>query len=139
MTIQERAGRNDRTRRDSSESDDRRRRRAHASGERASEAERDGRSSGTEQRRTRLSAEKAAERGVRYITRFTGKEPETVTQIARSDAGWVVGVEVVEDRRIPSSSDILAIYEVRIDREGEVDGYRRTARYSRGRGNTEGQ
>lgn len=140
MTIQERTARDDRARRESGESDDRRRRHArNSSSERAAEAEHDSRDRGTRQRRTRLSAEQAADRGARYIARFTGKEPETVTQIARSDSGWLVGIEVVEDRRIPSSSDILAVYEVQIDRDGEVDSYQRSARYSRGRGSAEGR
>lgn len=140
MTMQERPARGDRARQDSGESNDRRRRHAQTGGgERAPGAERDGRDGGARQRRPRMSAEQAADRGVRYIARFTSKEPETVTQIARSDSGWLVGVEVVEDRRIPSSSDILAVYEVQIDRDGEVDGYRRCARYSRGRGSSEGR
>ena len=89
--------------------------------------------------RSRMAAEQAAERGIRYIARFTGKEPETVTTVTPSDGGWTVGVEVVEDRRIPSSSDILAVYEADIDADGEIASYRRRTRYSRGRGSTEGQ
>jgi hypothetical protein len=46
--------------------------------------------------------------------------------------GWVVEFEVVEDRRIPSSSDVLALYEVEVDADGELLGFRRTRRYLRG-------
>ena len=46
----------------------------------------------------------------------------------------MVGVEVVEDRRIPSSADILATYHATIDAEGELVAYRRLRRYTRGRG-----
>jgi hypothetical protein len=41
---------------------------------------------------------------------------------------------VVEDRRIPSSADILATYESTVDPDGELMSFRRVKRYSRGRG-----
>jgi hypothetical protein len=56
-----------------------------------------------------------------------------MTSIQLTDAdGWVVEFEVVEDRRIPSSADILALYEVELDSDGELLGFRRTRRYLRG-------
>jgi Gas vesicle synthesis protein GvpO len=81
-----------------------------------------------------LSAARAARAGLRQIAELTGKNPEGVTGVEPADGGWVVGVEVVEDRRIPSSADILAIYEADVDSEGELASYRRVRRYSRGRG-----
>jgi hypothetical protein len=87
---------------------------------------------------TSMPAEEAAGRCARYIARLTGKDPETVTAVTRSETGWTVGVEVVEDRRVPSSSDVLASYEAEIDADGEIAGYRRVSRYLRGSGGTEG-
>jgi hypothetical protein len=75
---------------------------------------------------------------LRQITELTGKEPEGVTGVERGDDGWVVGVEVVEDRRVPSSTDILATYEIELDMDGELMSYRRVRRYPRGRGDDEG-
>ena len=46
--------------------------------------------------------------------------------------GWVVEFEVIEERRIPSSADILAIYEVELDPDGEMLAFHRTRRYHRG-------
>jgi hypothetical protein len=43
----------------------------------------------------------------------------------------VVVVEVVEDRRIPSSGDVLALYEADLDTEGNLMSYRRKGRYRR--------
>jgi hypothetical protein len=86
-------------------------------------------------RRSRgLSAARAARAGLHQIAELTGKKPEGVTGVTPADDGWVVGVEVVEDRRIPSSADILAIYEADVDDEGELASYRRVRRYSRGSG-----
>jgi hypothetical protein len=82
----------------------------------------------------RIPAPAAARAGLRQIVELTGKEPEGVTAVQPADDGWVVGVEVVEDRRIPSSSDILSIYQAGIDADGNLTSYRRIRRYARGRG-----
>jgi hypothetical protein len=82
----------------------------------------------------RMSAAEAGREGLEQITELTGKDPESVTGVKRSEDGWVVTVEVIEDRRIPSSTDILATYEAELDNDGELLSYRRVRRYSRGRG-----
>ncbi|HEX9040716.1 MAG TPA: gas vesicle protein [Trebonia sp.] len=82
----------------------------------------------------RLSAAQAGRAGLRQITELTGKQPEGVTGVRRSEDGWLVTVEVVEDRRIPSSTDILSTYETEVDGDGELMAYRRVRRYSRGHG-----
>jgi hypothetical protein len=83
-----------------------------------------------------LNAAEAAQAGLRQIGELTGKQPEGVTGVEPTDDGWVAGVEVVEDRRIPSSADILAIYEIEFDLSGELLSYRRLRRYARGRGSS---
>jgi hypothetical protein len=65
---------------------------------------------------------------------LTAKEPEGVTSVRPAENGWVVGVEVVVERRIPSSADLLALYEAQLDPDGALTSYRRMRRYSRGRG-----
>jgi hypothetical protein len=74
----------------------------------------------------------AARRAVREIAHLLGRKPETVVSIERRDDGWEVGVEVVETHRIPDTTDILAVYEVQLDSDGELRSYRRTRRYARG-------
>jgi gas vesicle protein GvpO len=73
----------------------------------------------------------AARRAAQQVAEFTGRTPECVISIDRADGGWKVGVEVVEIRRIPDTQDVLAIYEVRLDRGGDLVSYRRTRRYAR--------
>jgi len=92
------------------------------------------RTSGRPGRDAGLTAPEAAQRGLRQIAELTGKEPEGITGVEPAENGWIVGVEVVEDRRIPSSTDILAIYETEFDVSGELLSYRRVRRYARGRG-----
>ncbi|MEV0149816.1 MULTISPECIES: gas vesicle protein GvpO [unclassified Nonomuraea] len=90
-----------------------------------------------EEPRRRLSAATAGETGLRHIAGLTAREPEGVTLVKPGDNGWTVDVEVVEDRRIPSSGDILALYEAELDAEGDLLSYRRLRRYRRGSGDSE--
>ncbi|MGW0196288.1 gas vesicle protein GvpO [Nonomuraea sp. NPDC003201] len=78
-----------------------------------------------------LTAVTAGGVGLRHIIEVTAKEAEGVTAVEPVEGGWKIGVEVVEDRRIPSSDDILAQYEARIDAEGGLLSYRRLRRYRR--------
>ena len=68
----------------------------------------------------------------RQLLELTGREVEGVTGLERSDHGWKVQVEVVEVRRIPDTTDVLALYELDVDEDGDLEGYRRLRRYARG-------
>jgi hypothetical protein len=83
-----------------------------------------------------LTAREAARAALRHIVELTAKQAESITGVERTEDGWTVSLEVVEDRRIPSSADILATYETSVDKDGELTSYRRVRRYSRGRGDS---
>lgn len=87
--------------------------------------------------RSAVTARTAAQRAAEHVTALTGREPEGVTSLTRTDEGWRVGIEVVETHRIPDSTDILAEYRVELDGEGELISYRRDQRYYRGRADKE--
>lgn len=70
---------------------------------------------------------------MRHIARLTGKPVEGVTAVQPTEGGWLVGVEILEDRRVPSSADMLATYEAELDADGTLLAYRRARRYARGR------
>jgi hypothetical protein len=80
-----------------------------------------------------LSAEEIAEVALDHLANLTGKQVVGITAVAPTEDGWVVEVEVIEDHRIPSTSDILAVYEARLDSVGDLLSYRRTHRYGRSR------
>ena len=80
----------------------------------------------------RATATQVAARAAVQLLELTGKESEGVTGLNRDDDGWTVEVEVVEVRRIPNTTDVLAVYEVRTDEHGNLLGYRRLRRYARG-------
>jgi len=67
------------------------------------------------------------------MAELTGRRPESVLGIRKDDDdGWIVTVEIVELSRIPTSTDLLGIYAVRVDDDGELVGYERIRRYVRG-------
>ncbi len=82
--------------------------------------------------RPRAKAGQVAIEAARQLQELTGKEPESVTSLRRSEDGWQVQVEVVEVRRIPETTDVLALYELDVDEQGALEGYRRLRRYARG-------
>jgi hypothetical protein len=80
----------------------------------------------------RATASQVAAQAAQQLLELTGKGVEGVTGLERTDDGWKVHVEVVEVRRIPDTTDILALYEVQVDEDGDLMGYRRLRRYARG-------
>lgn len=84
-------------------------------------------------RNEELSAGTVAGQARDLIGELTGKEVSGVTSVQPVEEGWLVEVEVLEERRIPSTSDMLALYEVEMDLDGNLLAYRRTKRYPRGR------
>jgi outer membrane biosynthesis protein TonB len=68
-----------------------------------------------------------------------GTDAETVSSVAHTAHGWAVGLEVVELRRIPDSTDILATYEVELDGDGGVLRVERKRRYHRAEADREGR
>lgn len=68
----------------------------------------------------------------RQLQELSGKAPESVTAVESTEEGWLLHYEVVESHRVPDSADILALYEVRADKRGNLASYRRLRRYARG-------
>ncbi|WP_326837478.1 gas vesicle protein GvpO [Amycolatopsis rhabdoformis] len=81
-----------------------------------------------------LVASTAAAAALRQLNDLISSEPVGVTSVEPLEDGWLVEVEVVEERRVPSSADVLALYEVELDGEGEMLAFHRSKRYGRGKG-----
>ncbi|WP_062982487.1 gas vesicle protein GvpO [Nocardia anaemiae] len=79
-----------------------------------------------------ITAAQASAAAIEILTELTSKHVEGVTSMEPIDDGWLVEMEVLEDRRIPSSGDMLALYELELDLDGNLLAYRRTRRYTRG-------
>jgi hypothetical protein len=104
-----------------------------ASSDRARDHARDHASEDAPRRRRPRSMRAVAARAASELTGLIGRQVEGVVGVEQVDDGWRVQLEVVESRRIPDTTDILAIYEVDVDTDGEVTAYRRRDRYVRGR------
>jgi hypothetical protein len=79
-----------------------------------------------------VNGTEAAKAAVRHLATLTGRATEAVVGLDKGEDGWKVLLETVEMQRVPSTTDVLATYEVTLDADGELDGYRRVQRYSRG-------
>jgi hypothetical protein len=66
------------------------------------------------------------------LAQITGLTPDTVSGLTRDEQGWHASVEMVELKRIPTATDVLASYEVVLDDDGNLVRYQRIRRYYRG-------
>jgi Gas vesicle synthesis protein GvpO len=96
--------------------------------------------SGGERRRSRsngsggskLSARDAIKSVRQQLPELMGKPVEAILGVERDDDDhWQVSAQVVELARIPNSTDVLGVYAVSLDDDGELAGYRRVRRYNR--------
>lgn len=67
-----------------------------------------------------------------------GVEAESVSGVTRTRNGWKVTLEVVELRRVPESTDVLASYDVELDGDGGFLSFERGRRYHRSQAETGG-
>jgi hypothetical protein len=68
------------------------------------------------------------------LAELTGMTVETVSSFEQNgDGGWTLEIEVLELARVPDTMSLLASYQVELDPQGQLTGYRRVRRYERGR------
>lgn len=79
-----------------------------------------------------VSAADAIRAAREVVVELTGKQVEGISAFSRSDeGGWTVCLDVVELVRVPSSTDLLATYEVCLDEGGGLVDMERRRRYTR--------
>lgn len=79
-----------------------------------------------------MTGPEIAQRAKEQLAQLTGLKPETVSGLSRDEEGWHVTVDLIELKRIPEATDVLASYEALLDDEGNLLSYQRTRRYYRG-------
>ena len=91
------------------------------------------RQSSTRSRATsrKKGAAAVARTGAQQLAELTGRNPEAVTALSRTEDGWQLEVEVLEIHRVPETADVLAVYQADLDENGELLSYRRLRRYTR--------
>ena len=80
----------------------------------------------------RMTGTRVAGEAARQLLELTGKQAEGVIGLERTEDGWKVEIEVLELSRIPNTTDVMAAYDVQLDEQGTLRGYRRTRRFLRG-------
>ncbi|MGW2640491.1 gas vesicle protein GvpO [Streptomyces sp. NPDC001348] len=73
------------------------------------------------------------------LAELTGLAPEQVSSFEQTEDGWSLEVEVLELARVPDTMSLMASYQVELDPEGMLTGYRRVRRYERGRSDARGR
>jgi len=79
-----------------------------------------------------MSGPEIAQRAKEQLAQLTGLRPDTVSALRRDEEGWHVTVDMIELKRIPEATDVLASYDALLDDEGNLVSYQRTKRYYRG-------
>ncbi|MEU9558757.1 gas vesicle protein [Streptomyces fumanus] len=67
------------------------------------------------------------------LAELTGMVAESVSSFAQTEDGWALEVEVIELERVPDTMSLMGSYQVELDHQGQLTGYRRVRRYERGR------
>ncbi|MFL5911970.1 MAG: gas vesicle protein GvpO [Gaiellaceae bacterium] len=80
----------------------------------------------------RLSAAELGQAALTTVEELTGYQPEAVTGLEWDGDLWRVTVDALEMSRIPNTTDVLGEYEIKLDDQGTLRGYRRTRRFVRG-------
>jgi hypothetical protein len=80
----------------------------------------------------KLSAGELSLAALSTVQELTGYRPEAVTALEWDGEFWRITVDALELERIPNTTDLLGSYEVQLDENGTLRGYRRTRRFQRG-------
>ena len=72
-----------------------------------------------------------AERAKQQLAELTGLAPGTVSAMSHDEEGWHVAVDMIELRKVPPSTDVLAVYDALLNDTGELLTYKRVRRYRR--------
>jgi hypothetical protein len=80
----------------------------------------------------RLSTQELAVAALKTVKELTGYQAESVTGFEWDGDEWQLTVEALELSRIPNTTDVIGVYEVKLDEKGALRGYKRTGRHIRG-------
>ena len=79
-----------------------------------------------------MNTDQIIEKAQDDFARLSKLPVNAVIGIAKSEEGWVVSLETVERKAIPDTMDVLGLYEVRLDNEGNLLGFDRKKLRKRG-------
>ena len=59
------------------------------------------------------------------LSKLTGLAASSTVGVTKDERGWNISIEMVEKRSIPDQMDILALYEVLLDEDGNLLSFER--------------
>ncbi|MER5552948.1 gas vesicle protein [Streptomyces sp. NPDC002793] len=80
----------------------------------------------------RVDVSTAMRNASEQLARLLQRSPDSVSSLNATEDGWTAHVEVVEIEKIPDTMSVMASYRVNLDGQGQLVGYERIRRYSRG-------
>lgn len=79
-----------------------------------------------------MEADEAIKKVEENFARLSKMPLAGVVGLSKTEEGWVVLLEALERRAIPDTMDILGLYEVRLDNEGNLLSFERKRLRKRG-------
>jgi len=79
-----------------------------------------------------MEADEAIKKVEENFARLSKMPVAGVVGLSKTEEGWVVLLEALERRAIPDTMDILGLYEVRLDNDGNLLGFERKRLRKRG-------
>lgn len=79
-----------------------------------------------------MSVSNIANQAKKQLSELTKLEPSTVSGMTKEGEEWIVTLEMVEKKSIPDSMDVLGVYEVRLNNDGELLNFNRISLRKRG-------
>lgn len=65
------------------------------------------------------------ERAKRDLAEITNLKVSNIVGVSKYADGWHLGIELVERKAVPDTQDLLGLYEVTLDNDGEIVTYER--------------
>ena len=79
-----------------------------------------------------MNADEIIKKAQEDFARLSKIPVDGVIGLSKTEEGWVVSLEGLERRAIPDTMDVLGLYEVRLDNEGNLLGFDRKKLRKRG-------
>ncbi len=67
-----------------------------------------------------MKTSEVSELAQKELAKLTKLEPSGVRGVSKDEEGWHVKVEMIEKKSIPDGMDLLGLYEVTLDDDGNV-------------------
>jgi len=65
------------------------------------------------------------EKARKELSKLIGLTASSTVGVAKDEKGWHISIEMVEKRSIPDQMDLLALYEVLLDEDGNLLNFER--------------